>query len=182
MVYLIWIIVIGSASLTLTRNRERMFGYGTLSVPSVSMCSTLESGDFFIEDTWRYQEHAPARGEIVVFDRGDGSGVTYVKRILGLAGDRIELRNSVAYVNGQPVVEPYLHPKDGLHVFARDFGPMAVGPDEVFVLGDFRDNSLDSRRWGAIPVRQLHGRAQFIWFSYGDGNVRGIRIGNDLRP
>ena len=180
--YLVWIVVIGAASFALTRNREQVFGYGTFRVPSVSMSPTVESGDFIIVDTWRYRAHTPTRGELVVFERGDASGIVYVKRIVGVAGDHVELRDSILYINGETVKEPYLHSVGSFPVNGGRFEPIVISSGEVFVLGDFRDNSMDSRQWGAIAVKHIHGRAQFIWFSYDAGKVRWDRIGKDLRP
>jgi len=101
---------------------------------------------------------------------------------VGTPGDRIELRNSTLIRNGQPVSEPYVHPVAPFPSYGRDFGPILVGPDQVFLLGDFRDNSLDSRKWGTIPIGQVQGRAQYIWLSLAGGHFQRHRIGIDLRP
>src|SRR6202030_779220 len=117
----------------------------------------------FMVDTWRYKHHPPAIGEIVVFERPGWVGVKYVKRIVGLSGDVIEGREGVLYRNGKAVSEPYTHALVSYDSYGRDFGPIEVSPGNMFVLGDFRDNSLDSRKWGPMAISQLHGRAQFVW-------------------
>ncbi len=92
-------------SLTAYRITERVFGYGTYAVPSVSMSPTVGKGEYFIADTWRYPAHQPAEGEIVLLELADGTGVRYLKRIVGLPGDQIQIRDRVLYRNGEPVVE-----------------------------------------------------------------------------
>ena len=180
--YVLWILMVVAISLTAYRVRERAFGYGAYAVPSVSMSPTVEKGDYFIADTWRYPAHQPTEGEIVLLELADGTGVQYLKRIVGLPGDRIEIRDRVLYRNGDPVAEPYIQPLDGMHFYGRTFGSITVEPGKVFVLGDNRDNSMDSRAWGAIPINQLRGRAQFLWFSKSTNGVLWNRIGVRLSP
>jgi signal peptidase I len=180
--YLLWILMVFALSLTAYRIRERVFGYGTYAVPSVSMSPTVEKGEYFIADTWRYPAHQPAEGEIVVLELADGTGVRYLKRIVGLPGDRIEIRDRVLYRNGEPVAEPYIQPLDDIHFYGRNFGLTTVEAGKVFVLGDNRDNSKDSRAWGAIPINQLRGSAQFLWFSKSTNGVLWNRIGTRLSP
>jgi signal peptidase I len=150
--YLLWILAAIALSLIAYRIRERVFGYGTYVVPSVSMSPTVENGEYFIADTWRYPAHQPAHGEIVV---------------LG---------------NGQAVAEPYIRPLDDNHFYGRNFGLTTVEAGKVFVLGDNRDNSKDSRFWDTIPINQLRGRAQFLWFSKSASGVQWNRIGAQLSP
>lgn len=164
------------------RGRRAVFGYELYRAPSVAMSPTIERDDFFLVDAWRYRHHAPAAGDIVVLHLNDGTGTKYVKRIVGIPGDRIELRDSALFRNGQPINEPYLHRVALFPSYGRDHGPIVVGPNQVFVLGDYRDNSIDSRKRGAIPLGQIQGRAQFIWLSLAEGHFQGNRIGIDLRP
>jgi signal peptidase I len=178
--YLLWILMAIALSLVGYCFRERIFGYGTYVVPSVSMSPTVEKGEFFVADAWRYPAHQPTNGEIVVFELADGTGVRYVKRIVGVPDDRIEIRSHVLYRNGQPVAEPYVRPLDDIHSYEGDFGPLTVEAGRVFMLGDNRNNSMDSRRWGTIPINQLRGRAQFLWFSKNSNGVHWDRIGTRL--
>jgi len=180
--YVLWVLASGLASMVAYKSRGVVFGYDLYRAPSVAMSPTIERDDFFLVSTWRYHHHAPADGEVVVFNLNDGTRIRYVKRIVGIPGDRIELRDSTLIRNGQPVSEPYVHLVAPFPYFGRDYGPILVGPDQVFVLGDYRDNSLDSRKWGTIPIRQIQGRAQFIWLSLAQGHFRADRIGIDLRP
>jgi signal peptidase I len=146
------------------------------------MSPTLEQGDCLVADAWRYRNRPPAAGEIVVFERIEYPGVMYVKRIVGVAGDQIEIRDSVLYRNGQPVVESYLHAPEPYRTHQRNFGPLLVEPGHVFLLGDYRDNSLDSRKWGPIAIDQLRGQAEYIWFSMANRTIKWSRISTTLLP
>jgi signal peptidase I len=180
--YLLWLLSLSLLSLAGFKNRGVLFGYDLYRAPSVSMSPTIERGDYFLVDPWKYRHSFPVDGEIVVLDLNDGTGTKYVKRVVGVPGDRIELRDSLLIRNGQPVHEPYVHPVEAFPNYGRFFGPTAVvPPGQVFVLGDYRDNSVDSRKWGTIPISHVEGPVQFIWFSYMNGSVRWDRIGIDLR-
>ena len=145
----------------------------------------------------------PTRGDIVVF-RGSHEPIDLVKRLIALPGDTVEMRNSTLLLNGVPREEPYVrhsdrggdqpHPwmtwqKDYLasgdpatYRPTRDnWGPLVVPPNHYFVLGDNRDESLDSRYWGFVPEPDIKGRAVALYFSY-DGQAAGsIPIVNHVR-
>jgi signal peptidase I len=146
------------------------------------MSPTLEPGDFFMVNTWRYRSHNPSIGEVVVYGKPTEPGIAFVKRVVGVPGDRIEGRDSVLFRNGQPVTEPYLHAVDAGNRDFRNFPNTLVASEEIFVLGDYRDNSRDSRSEGAVAFRNIHGRAEFIWFSFVDGGIRWPRMPRSLRP
>jgi signal peptidase I len=123
-------------------------------IPSASMEPALMIGDRI----WARRMASYSRGDIVVFRPPDRPGEDYVKRVAGLPGESVALRNGRLVVGGRRVPEPWA-------VFAlrggpgRDFGPVRVPPDCVFVLGDNRDNSRDSRYFGPVPLRSVFGRA-----------------------
>jgi signal peptidase I len=102
--YLLWLVSVGLLSIVAYKNRGVMFGYDLYRAPSVAMSPTIERDDFFLVNSWQYHHHAPADGEVVVLNLNDGTGVKYVKRIVGIPGDRIELRDSTLFRNGQPLV------------------------------------------------------------------------------
>lgn len=139
--------------------RYRVLGYAVYRVPSESMAPTLDRGDFFTVDTWRYDEHRPRVGELAVFDTTDG--YTLVKRIVGVPDDRIEIRNGRLHRNGSPVAEPYLHRNLEVERSGREVPAIELGAGEYYVLGDFRDMSRDSRVFGPISEEQLIGRAEY---------------------
>jgi signal peptidase I len=181
-VYLLWILVVNGVGFTVRERRAEIFGYEPFRVPTESMSPTIQSREFIVADTWRYRHHSPSNGEIVVLERPTEPGIKYVKRIVGVPGDRIEAKDAVLYRNGEAVTEPYLHALRPYIPYGRDFALTLVGPGQVFVLGDYRDNSLDSRAWGPIPIDHLHGRAEYIWLSLAVGVDRWKRTGILLRP
>jgi len=117
------------------------------------------------------------RGDIVVFKYPDEPERDFIKRVIGLPGDTIELRNKKVYVNGQPLEEPYVHflepAQNAQEVTSFDvrerYGPVQVPADQYFVMGDNRDNSQDSRYWGFLPRAYIKGKALMIYWSYDSG-------------
>ena len=149
------------------------------SIPSESMTPQLLVGDRVAVSRLAYELHDPRRGDIIVF-REPGAKpedqpwlqgalddilqtvglrqpheTELIKRVVGLPGERIEARGGDVYIDGRRLVEPYL-PK---RVITDDFGPRRVPPDHVFVLGDNRGNSADSRVIGPVPEENIIGRA-----------------------
>jgi signal peptidase I len=115
------------------------------------------------------------RGDIVVFKYPDEPERDFIKRVIGLPGETIELKNKKVHVNGQPLDEPYVHfitapSNDYQEVTSFDvrerFGPVTVPADHYFVMGDNRDNSQDSRYWGFLPRGHVKGKALLIYWSY----------------
>src|SRR5688572_24276492 len=115
------------------------------------------------------------RGDIVVFKYPDEPDRDFIKRVIGLPGETIELKNKKVHVNGQALDEPYVHfltppSSDYQEVTSHDvrerFGPVTVPPDQFFVMGDNRDNSQDSRYWGFLPRGYVKGKALVIYWSH----------------
>ena len=114
------------------------------------------------------------RGNVVVFKYPDEPERDFIKRVIGLPGETIELREKKVFVNGQPLDEPYVHFLDTSHgaseVTSYDvrerYGPVQVPPGHYFVMGDNRDNSQDSRYWGFLPRQNVKGEALMIYWSY----------------
>jgi len=125
-----------------------------------SMLPTLRSGDQVLVDKRAYRHALPQRGDLVVFHR-PGSGDVTLKRAIGLPGDTVGIEDGVLVVNGRRRHEAYADPKAIDSVY---FGPVRVRPGTVFVLGDNRLDSLDSRDFGAVTQRELIGRVRgLIW-------------------
>lgn len=126
-----------------------------------------------------FKVRRPQRGEVVAFTLPDRGLATFVKRVIGLEGDQIEIRNGVLYVNR--VESKYIPEKDDLYTEEfgqggkasvhwaaaklKDFGPIDVPKNHFFALGDNRIDSLDSRSWGPVPYSCLKGRVGFVWVS-----------------
>jgi signal peptidase I len=123
------------------------------------------------------------RGDIIVFKYPENPERDFIKRVIGLAGETIELKDHRILVNGAPIDEPYAHylPRpegSGQHEVTSDdvrdrYGPVTVPPDALFVMGDNRDNSADSRYWGFLPKANVKGKALMIYWSFdgGDGSL-----------
>ena len=123
-------------------------------VSSGSMAPTYSVGDELLVRTRLLAGAAPGRGDVVVVQAPGGSALL-VKRIAGVAGDRVGIRDGRLVVNGDRVEEPYVDPArvDGTY-----FGPITVPPGSVFVLGDNRSDSVDSRDFGAVPEDRVEGQ------------------------
>lgn len=132
----------------------RAFLVEPFRISSASMLPTLRSGDQVLVDKRAYSDALPRRGELVVFHAPRGGEVT-LKRAVGLPGDTVGIEDGVLVVNGRRQVEPYADPEAIDSVF---FGPVRVRADSVFVLGDNRADSVDSRDFGSVPGDDLIGR------------------------
>jgi signal peptidase I len=118
------------------------------------------------------------RGDIVVFKYPEEPDRDFIKRVIGLPGETVELRNKKVYINNKPLDEPYVHflspPSSDLQEVTsadvrENFSPVTVPPDRYFVMGDNRDNSQDSRYWGFLPRDYVKGKALLIYWSYESG-------------
>ena len=164
-------------------------------IPSESMLNTLQIGDRLFVTKFSYGIHLPfmekelfstgepEHGDIIVFPYPEDKSQDYIKRVVGLPGDVIEIRNKQFYRNNEPVKEAYAIHKDSYVVPRRDnMAPLTVPPGKVFVMGDNRDQSLDSRFWGFVDKDTIHGKALIIYWSSTDFvNIKWDRIGNMLR-
>jgi signal peptidase I len=128
------------------------FAAEPMRVSSTSMVPTFRSGDEVLVDKLAYREDQPRRGDLVVFDR---SPDRLLKRVVAIPGDEVGIEDGVLVVNGRPVEEPAV---DRRQVDGSYFGPAQVPAGTVFVLGDNRANSVDSRTIGPVPVTDLVGR------------------------
>ena len=102
------------------------------------------------------------RGDIVVFWFPDDPSKSYIKRVIGLPGDTVEVHEGVVRVNGRDIEESYLDPR--LNLSHRSLAPIYVRPNYYFVMGDNRDNSSDSRIWGLVPKKYIYGKALFRYW------------------
>lgn len=186
-------------------------GYGLLmpsrflsfQIPSESMVPTLLVGDRLVADGWSFWHNAPARGDVVVFNYPKDPSIKYVKRVVGLPGDIVEIKQGELYLNNQIVeqersgheVAPvggwqpveFIENLGGVeHIVYRTqpmlvdkYGPVKVPKDEYFMMGDNRDRSNDSRFWGFVRRDQIVGRMAYIYFSWDTehSRLRSERLG-----
>ncbi len=126
-------------------------------IPSESMVPTLEVGDRVLANKFIYHFTDPEPGDIVVFDSvATGDDQTLIKRVVGVAGDEIRVQGGILYVNGEPQDEAYLN--EDLP-FVGFYGPTELPEGSIFVMGDNRGNSADSRVFGPLPLENVKGEA-----------------------
>jgi signal peptidase I len=126
-------------------------------IPTESMVPTLEVGDRVLANKFIYRFTQPERRDIVVFDSvEEDDDQTLIKRVVGLAGDEIQVQDGVLYVNGEAQEEPYLNDPGRPQA---PYGPTVVPEGHIFVMGDNRGNSADSRVFGPLPLENLKGEA-----------------------
>ena len=133
-------------------------------IPSESMLPTLKVGDHLMTDKISYQFKSIQRGDIVVFTPPAEAHIdedALIKRVIGLPGDSVSIQERTVYINGKPLKEPYLLEKP-----REDLKPFTVPEDHVFVMGDNRNNSYDSRFWGPLPTDNIIGRAMFLYYPF----------------
>ena len=127
-------------------------------VENVSMKPTLQPGEFLLVNQLAYKIGEPDIGDIVVFHAPGGSGLDYIKRVMGIPGDEVRVEDGLVFVNDQPLYESYIA-EDPKYT-----GNWTVPADSYFVLGDNRNNSSDSHLWGFVPEEDLVGRALLIYW------------------
>ncbi len=135
-------------------------------VVGTSMEPNLHNGQYLIIDKISYKLGGPHRGDVVVFEPPYRPGEDYVKRMIGLPGDLVEIRQGNVFINGELLPQPY-----GVRPGSYSMEPRRVGPDEYFVLGDNRNSSSDSHTWGMVPAANVVGRA---WISYWPPSLWGV--------
>jgi signal peptidase I len=160
----------------------RTFVIQAFRIPSGSMEDTLLVGDYLFVNKLEYGArvpftdwrlpglHEPRRGDIIVFQFPDDPSQDYIKRCVAVGGQTVEVRHKELYVDGVRQVEPYVKhsswSEEPAGYTPRDnCTPPTVPPGELFMMGDNRDDSNDSRFWGTVPVGLVRGRALFIYFS-----------------
>ena len=174
----------------------RTFVMQPFTIPSGSMLNTLLIGDCVLVNKFVYGVKVPftddylvnvgepERGDVVVFEFPLDPSQDYIKRIVGVPGDVITVRDKQLYVNGQKPDEPYvIHTRPaGVMADEDNFGPFTVPAGEYFMMGDNRDDSYDSRKWGTVKRNALVGKAWRLYWSWENiSNIRWGRIGEEIK-
>lgn len=169
----------------------RTFIVQAFKIPSGSMIPTLEIGDHILVNKLTYgvrmpfleryllQYATPQRGDVVVFIYPEDRSKDFIKRVIAVGGDTVEIRAKKVFINGKPIEDPHAHfagydPQAGGVGSGDDYGPKAVPANHVFVMGDNRDRSYDSRFWGFVDLNDVRGKAFLIYWSW-DGTDRWVR-------
>ena len=150
-------VIILAVAFALVFGFVRPFVLEAFRIPSESMVPTLEVGDRVLANKFIYRFTEPERGDIVVFESvGEGDDQKLIKRVVALPGDEVEVRSGTLLVNGEEQEEPYLNQE---LPFNGSYEPREVPEGEVFVMGDNRATSADSRVVGPLPVENIEGEA-----------------------
>jgi len=166
----------------------RTFVVQAFKIPSGSMLPTLQIGDHILVNKFIYRFQSPHRGDIIVFKYPRDEGRDFIKRVIGVPGDKLMIREKQVFINDRPLSEPYVIHTDPEIQEApyspRDFyGPLIIPPGKYFMMGDNRDHSMDSRFWGLLDQDKIRGKAFLIYWSW-DGErfrPRWERIGKLVR-
>jgi len=131
------------------------------------MLPSIEDGDWIIVNKASYSFSDPKRGDVIVFNPGEGvsSQYPFIKRIIALPGETVEIKNGQVFINNIPINEPYIFPEPPRA--NKDLGPQKMRDSQYFVLGDNRNNSNDSRSWGPISRSDIIGKAKFVYWPPG---------------
>ena len=193
----------------------RAFLFEPFRIPSGSLEPTLQIGDFILVNKYDYglrlpvvhkkvvNNHLPERGDVVVFRWPPNPSFDFIKRVIGIPGDKISYINKELYVNGQKIPQTYLKESVAIdeagnespviekeenllgvkhHIFidaksqSRDFKDIIVPPKQYLVMGDNRDFSADSRMWGFVPEENIVGKGVMIWMSWGGSKHGWVRL------
>jgi len=169
----------------------RTFVVQAFKIPSGSMIPTLNIGDHILVNKFIFGTKIPFtdmilipfsqphRGDIIVFKYPEDENKDFIKRVVGLPGDTLEVRNKIVYINGKALSETYAYYSDAA-IFPRgtqprdNMAPVMIPHDSYFMMGDNRDHSLDSRFWGFVKLNKIKGKAFIIYWSW-DGLNQGVR-------
>jgi signal peptidase I len=169
----------------------RTFIVQAFKIPSGSMIPTLQIGDHILVNKLSYgiripflesyivNFSTPQRGDVVVFIFPEDRSKDFIKRVIGVAGDSVEVRDKKIYINGKQVNDPHAHfegddPQAAGGPNCTYCGPKTVPENHIFVMGDNRDRSYDSRFWGYVNLDEVRGKAFLIYWSW-DGTDRWVR-------
>ena len=161
----------------------RAFVIQAFRIPSESMRDTLLVGDFLFVNKFEYGPkipfthlrlpglRGPRHGDVIVFQYPQDPSKDFIKRCIATGNQTLEVKNKQVYLDGRPIREPYvIHTDPATRPAGYDerdfFGPVTVKPNELFMMGDNRDNSNDSRYWGTLDMDLVKGRAMFLYWSW----------------
>jgi len=137
----------------------RLWLFEPFYIPTPSMEPTLYPHDRILVNKLSYRLHPPERGDVVVFQFPLDPRRDFIKRVIAFEGETVEIRQGYVYINGRRLEEPYI-----AEAAVADFGPVKVPEDHLFVMGDNRNNSEDSRVWGPLHEKFLIGKAFLIYW------------------
>jgi signal peptidase I len=156
----------------------RAFVVQAFKIPSGSMEPTLLVGDHILVNKFIYgiklpyfqttliPISEPERGDVIVFIYPEDRSKDFIKRVIGLPGDKVQMQDKQILINGKPYDDMHAYYDERAGNVNRAFGPVVVPKDDYFVMGDNRDHSMDSRFWGFVPSNDIKGKAFIIYWSW----------------
>ena len=166
-VYAFFIIIsIGLTNFVPQKTWISLLGISPFKFATTSMMPTVHKDDFLMADPRAYDSHMPQRGDLIVFIYPGDLSKQFLMRVIAIEGETVEIKNKQVFIDGQPLQESYKIHEDSAVDNSRDnFGPLRIPARHCFVLGDNRDNSNDSRFWGALPLADVKGRALYVYWA-----------------
>jgi len=174
-IYLIIFLLSNVAVLPLLRWTVRNNIARPYKIPSSGMAPALLAGDHLVADMRIYKSEKPKRGDIIIFEFPKDPSKDFIKRVIGMEGEKVEIVNNKIYINEKLLDDPWGY-FTKVYPALDTWGPVVVPKDSLFVLGDNRNNSQDSRFWGFINVQKVKGKALYLYWAK---NKR--RIGMELK-
>ncbi len=157
----------------------RTFFLGVYTIPTGSMLDTLQIGDFILVNKLSYKFSKPKNDDIIVFEYPLNPKIDFIKRVIGVPGDVIEIKDKIVYRNGEKLSPDYVKYENGYNLAIADNVPKFTVPEDFyFMMGDNRDNSADSRFWGYVHKDAIVGKAFIIYWSWGENGPRFSRLLN----
>ena len=145
--------------------RARMFGVIPYHIPSNAMAPTLQKGDYIVVSSIAYMMSQPVINDVIVFKSPPNRDIKYVMRVVATGGQTVAVTDGNVLVDGNAIEQSYVDTSNNVQTSQKVLGPWTVPADMLFVLGDNRDNSYDSRFWGFVPVADVVGKVKLIWAS-----------------
>lgn len=142
-----------------------LFFYQPVQVEGTSMLPLLKNHERIVVNRIAYHVESIQRGDIIVFHYPPDPAQCFIKRVIGLPGDWVSIRDGQVYVNGKRLSEPYVLPA---YLDDETYSPVHVAANHYYVLGDHRDFSNDSREWGTVARKYIYGKAAFAYWPLSD--------------
>jgi signal peptidase I len=179
-IYLIIFLLSNVAILSLLRWTVRNNIVHPYRMPSSSMAPALLVGDHLVADMKIYKSRKPQRGDMIVFEFPKDPSKEFIKRVIAIEGEKVEIIDNKIYINDNLLDDPWGYFEGGgfakKYPASENFGPVVVPRDSLFMLGDNRNNSIDSRHWGFLDINKAKGKALYLYWAKDKS-----RIGMELK-
>jgi signal peptidase I len=166
-VYVLGFIILHATGVLIFKNRSTWLHFESYRVSAISMYPTLHSQEMILVDTEAYKTTPPKRGDVIVFHPPDNPDTLFVKRVIAVSGDTISVNKSgIVYLNRSRIQEPYIF-ANALQAddSTNKIKDLSIPEKNLFVLGDNRNNSRDSRYFGTVALQKIIGKVTYIWMS-----------------